>query len=179
MRRISELWLQDQRQLESQFSIPFFNEEHIANSPLAIAERKGDAAAFATVWPGAKRQELAIGMIRFLPDLPMRITEYLIVQTMMWGKENGFESFNLGLAPLADDQVPQDSRIRRELAGLTFRHAQHVYTRHGLRNFKERFEPIWQPKYLASPGRTTTKVVLKNIAELIASGSDKPGRQSD
>jgi len=165
--RISELWLLDGHKREHGFSIPRYDAERIAHLPVGIARQQGNAIGFATIWPGAGYQELAIGLLRHLPDAPLGITEYLITQTMNWGKTRGYRSLNLGLAPILEEQQEQESPLRSQLTKLIFPHAEHVYSRHGLRNFKERFDPVWKPKYLASPGSYTTKRVLEHVAKLI------------
>ncbi len=167
LKRISDLWLQDGNKLEYQFSLPFFDADRIQYVPVGIVAKGNDMHGFATIWTGANHQELSIGLLRYMPDSPQGMTEYLIVQTMLWGKQQGFKFLNLGLAPPPDDQTEQESPLRTQLNRLIFPHAEHVYTRHGLRNFKERFDPIWQPRYLASPGKSMTKSILGDIAKLI------------
>ena len=165
--RISELWLLDGHKREYGFSIPHFDAERIGHLPVGLAKHKGSAIGFATLWTGANQEELSIGLLRYLPDAPDGVTEFLIVQSMLWGKAQGFKTLNLGLAPPPEDQADRESPFRTQLTKLIFPHAEHVFTRHGLRNFKERFDPTWKPKYLASPGKYTTKTVLENVAELI------------
>lgn len=177
LNRISNLWLKDKNIREMQFSIPFFHEDNIANSPVLIVERHGETAGFATLWKSSEDNELSVGLLRTLPDTPPGLTEYLFVHSMLWGRDQGYQWFSLGMAPLADDQAQQESPIRSQLTALTFRHSQHVYTRHGLRNYKERFDPVWRPKYLASPGGYATKIILDRIAELNVSGSIWTGKK--
>ena len=51
-----------------------------------------------------------------------------------------------------------------------FTHGEHFYNFQGLRAFKEKFDPIWEPRYLASPGGSAPLFVLGDIAALIAGG---------
>jgi lysylphosphatidylglycerol synthetase-like protein (DUF2156 family) len=39
-----------------------------------------------------------------------------------------------------------------------------------LRQYKEKFDPEWEPKYLASPGGLALPRILTNIASLISGG---------
>ena len=66
---------------------------------------------------------------------------------------------------------------RRELAPLwskvgafLYRHGEHFYNFQGLREYKEKFEPVWQPRYLASPGGLALPRLLANVASLINGG---------
>jgi lysylphosphatidylglycerol synthetase-like protein (DUF2156 family) len=40
---------------------------------------------------------------------------------------------------------------------LLFRHGEHFYNFQGLRAFKDKFDPIWEPRYLASLGGLATQ----------------------
>ena len=51
-----------------------------------------------------------------------------------------------------------------------FRHGEHFYNFQGLRQYKDKFDPEWEPKYLASPGGLALPRILTNIAALISGG---------
>jgi phosphatidylglycerol lysyltransferase len=53
---------------------------------------------------------------------------------------------------------------------LLFRFGDHFYNFRGLRAFKEKFGPVWEPRYLASPGGLALPFVLTDIATLISGG---------
>ena len=46
------------------------------------------------------------------------------------------------------------------------------YNFKGLRRYKEKFKPVWRPRYLASPGGLALPIVVTNVATVI-SGSIK------
>jgi phosphatidylglycerol lysyltransferase len=45
-----------------------------------------------------------------------------------------------------------------------------VYNFQGLRAYKEKFNPVWQPRYLAYPGGLRLPRVLADVSALIAGG---------
>jgi len=47
------------------------------------------------------------------------------------------------------------------------------YNFQGLRRYKDKFDPVWQPKYLACPGGLVLPRILCNLAALIAGGIKK------
>ena len=44
------------------------------------------------------------------------------------------------------------------------------YNFQGLRSFKDKFDPVWEPRYLASPGGLALAGVLTDVAALISGG---------
>jgi phosphatidylglycerol lysyltransferase len=75
--------------------------------------------------------------------------EYLILKLMTDAKARGFRRFNLGMAPLAAVGATRSARPMERLAHQFFLHGEAWYNYQGLRRFKERFHPTWEPRYLA------------------------------
>ncbi len=48
--------------------------------------------------------------------------------------------------------------------------AKRVYNFQGLRAYKEKFDPVWEPHYLAYPGGLALPRVLADVTALIAGG---------
>ena len=55
---------------------------------------------------------------------------------------------------------------------LVFAHGESFYNFRGLRSFKEKFAPEWEPRYLVSAGGLAPLLVITDVAALI-SGSLK------
>ena len=51
---------------------------------------------------------------------------------------------------------------------LVYRHGNHFYSFEGLRQYKQKFGPVWEPKYLASPGGITLPRILVDLTRLIS-----------
>ena len=77
--------------------------------------------------------------------------DYLFVELMLWGEAEGYRWFNLGMAPLAGLEDRALAPLWNRLGALLFRHGEHFYNFQGLRQYKEKFDPVWEPRYLASP----------------------------
>jgi phosphatidylglycerol lysyltransferase len=61
---------------------------------------------------------------------------------------------------------PDDS-VAPEALRYVYKHADLFYNFRGLHEFKERFNPIWSPRYLVFPGLTSLPVVgltLRNVS---------------
>ena len=51
---------------------------------------------------------------------------------------------------------------------LAYRHGDRFYSAEGLRAYKDKFRPVWRPRYLASPGGITLPRILADLTALIA-----------
>ena len=56
------------------------------------------------------------------------------------------------------------------LAALMYRHGESVYNFQGLRRYKEKFDPSWEPRYLATTSRLALPRVLLDVMTLISGG---------
>ena len=51
-----------------------------------------------------------------------------------------------------------------------FRHGGAFYNFEGLRQYKGKFDPVWQPRYLAYPGGLSLPRILADVTALVAGG---------
>jgi phosphatidylglycerol lysyltransferase len=73
------------------------------------------------------------------------------------------------MAPLAGLLTTPLSSQWHRIGGLIWRHAGPVYNFHGLRSFKNKFRPTWEPRYLATSGAFGPFISMAEVAAL-ASG---------
>jgi phosphatidylglycerol lysyltransferase len=170
LRRISDAWLAAKRTREKRFSLGLFDEDYVRRFPVAIVRGERGIDAFATIWLSGTRQDLTLDLMRYLPDAPRGIMEYIIAKLMFWGREQGYVWFNLGMAPLSGLQSRALAPLWSRLGALAFRHGEHFYNFRGLRQYKEQFGPVWEPRFLAVPGWLSLPRVLSNLAALISGG---------
>jgi phosphatidylglycerol lysyltransferase len=89
---------------------------------------------------------------------------------MLWGKAQGYRWFNLGMAPLAGLDAHRLAPTWHKLGRLIHRYGEDFYNFEGLRQYKEKFQPEWRPRYLAAPGRLALPRVLLDVTTLISGG---------
>ncbi|HSH69923.1 MAG TPA: phosphatidylglycerol lysyltransferase domain-containing protein [Deferrisomatales bacterium] len=58
----------------------------------------------------------------------------------------------------------------RYLGAYLFRHREHFYNVQGLRAYKEKFDPVWEPRYLVTRGGPGVPRALLDVAALIGGG---------
>jgi phosphatidylglycerol lysyltransferase len=169
-KRISDTWLAEKSTREKGFSLGFFDEAYLTRFPVGIVRKDSKVVAFTNIWPGAGKEELSIDLMRYLPEAPKGVMEYLFIQLMLWGKEAGYQWFSLGMAPLSGLEDHALAPLWSRLGAFVFRHGEHFYNLQGLRQYKEKFDPEWESKYLACPGGLSLPRILANIASLISGG---------
>jgi phosphatidylglycerol lysyltransferase len=168
--RISQAWLARKATREKGFSNASFESRYLSNFPLAVVRQEGDIVAFANLWLGTGREELSVDLMRHLPDAPNGTMDFLFSELMLWGRDQGFRWFNVGMTPLAGLESHQAPVLWSRVGAFMYRHAEHFYNFEGLRRYKAKFAPVWIPLYLASPGGIALAPVLVDVIALIAGG---------
>jgi phosphatidylglycerol lysyltransferase len=97
--------------------------------------------------------------------------DYLFIELMLWGKAQGYHWFSLGMTPLAGLEDRALAPLWSRMGAFLFRHGEHFYNFQGLRDYKEKFAPVWQPKYLVSPDGFVLPRILVDLASLISGGA--------
>jgi len=169
LRRISDAWLATHAGGEKSFSLGGFHERYVQEFPLALVRWEGRIIAFATLWPVASRSAFSIDLMRFVPEGPPRIMDFLFVELIRWGQEEGYAAFDFGMAPLSglDDRplAPTLSRVGR----LIYDRGEEIYNFQGVRHYKAKYDPIWQPRFVAAPRKWAIPRLMAD-AGLLASG---------
>jgi phosphatidylglycerol lysyltransferase len=169
LRSISDQWLAAKHAAEKGFSVGFFDPNYLARFPAAVVRRHGRIVAFANLWQSGG-EEISVDLMRYAADAPEGVMEFLFLQAMLWGQARGFAWFNLGMAPLSGIEGQRLGPLWNRVAALAYRHGEHFYNFQGLRQYKQKFDPVWRPKFLASPGGLALPVVLGNLMTLVSGG---------
>ena len=167
---VSTEWLGSKQTREKGFSLGFFDPAYLARLPVAVVRRGGAVVGFANVLPGAEREELSVDLMRFAADAPRGTMDLLFVELMQWGRAEGYRWFDLGMAPLAGLEPRPLAPLWNRVGAAVFRLGEHFYNFQGLREYKDKFQPVWEPRYLAGPGGLALPRVLTHIATLVGGG---------
>ena len=170
LQRISDEWLESKHTREKRFSVGAVDRSYLSRLPIAAVMREGRPVAFANVWLGGGKEELSIDLMRQANDAPPGVMDYLFAELMLWGQREGFAWFSLGMAPLSGLESHRFATVWNRAGALLFRFGEHFYNFQGLRAFKEKFDPVWEPRYLAAPGGIALPFILTDIAALISGG---------
>ncbi len=148
-REVSDAWLAGRHGREMQFSLGYFSADYLRRFPLAVArDSAGQMVGFMNVLGLRRGAEATFDLLRYRPGAVENVMEYLLVRTCEWGARQGCSEFNLGLAPMARIGAHRRSAVAERLSALLFRHGERAYHYQGLRAFKDKFHPVWRPRFL-------------------------------
>jgi len=170
MRLISDRWLENKRGKEKRFSIGYFDERYLSLAPVAVVKKDDRILAFANLWELENKKELSIDLMRYDPDAPAGVMEYLTVNLMLWGKSQGYQYFNLGMAPLSGMEQHPLAPLWQKIGNVIFQYSNEFYNFEGLYKYKNKFDPDWQPRYIAVPGGLQLAPTLLAVTSLISGG---------
>jgi len=147
---ISDEWLEGRKEMG--FSLGQFDKSYLKHSQIAIIKHveTSEIIAFASIMPSYdKNKSASIDLMRFKKEVPNNTMSFLILNLLINYKENGYKIFNLGMAPLSNVGKTQKAHFTEKAANLFMRHGNHFYSFEGLRNYKNKFDPHWEARYLA------------------------------
>jgi phosphatidylglycerol lysyltransferase len=166
---ISDLWLTLQGGREKGFSLGRFDPANLRSEPIAIVRHGDVVVAFADIWTGG-REEASVDLMRHLPDAPHGVMEFLFVELILWARSEGFQWFNLGMAPLSGLAQHPLAPMWHKIGDQIARRGGRFYGFTGLRAFKAKFDPVWTPRYLAAPP-TALAAAMLDATRLVARAS--------
>jgi phosphatidylglycerol lysyltransferase len=170
LKHISDAWLKEKNTREKGFSLGCFDEDYLKHFPAGIIRKDASIIAFANIWQGAGKTEFSIDLMRYRPEAPGGVMDYLFIELMLWGRQAGYRWLNLGMAPLSGLEDHGLAPLWSRLGAFIFRHGEHFYNLRGLRLYKDKFHPVWKAKYLACPAGRSLPRILANVTSLISGG---------
>jgi len=167
---VSTDWREEKAGGEKGFSLGFFDREYLIRFPVAVVEREGRIQAFANIWLGPKKHELSVDLMRYDEQAPKGVMEALFAHLMKWGKEEGYHWFALGMAPMSGSERSPVAPLRARAGNFLYEHGGFLFNFRGLRAYKEKFNPVWEPHYLVYPGALKLPGIVADVSALVAGG---------
>ncbi|HEX7760477.1 MAG TPA: GNAT family N-acetyltransferase [Caulobacteraceae bacterium] len=167
---ISDQWLGHHAGGEKSFSMGGFTPAYVAEFPVAVVRSEGRIVAFATLWLAHKRASFSMDLMRYSDDAPKNVMDFLFVELLQWGREQGFEAFEFGMAPLAGLEDRPLAPIMSRVGNLLFERGEEIYNFRGVRRYKDKYDPVWQPRYLAAPHKWAIPILLADVGLLSSGG---------
>ncbi len=173
LRKVSDAWLAEKQAGEKRFSLGYFDEGYLSRFDCAVVRCGGAIVAFANLWRAGINTELSVDLMRYGEGAPKGVIDFLLVESMLWGRAQKYQWFSLGMAPLSGLEEHALAPTWHKLGRMVQRYGETFYHFEGLRKYKEKFLPVWRPRYLATAGKFGVAGALLDVTSLISGGVSK------
>jgi phosphatidylglycerol lysyltransferase len=149
------------------FSLGWFDEEYLQTTDVfTVCDPAGKVIAFANLVEADHKRELAVDLMRHQAEMPSGAMDFLFSRLILEAQAGGYQRFNLGLSGLAGvGEHASDPAIERALHYI-YTHVHTAYNFKGLHSFKQKFSPIWAPRYLVYPDLASLPLIAAAINEV-------------
>jgi len=148
LRAVSDAWLAEGRRRERTFTLGQFDESMLQDCPIMLVRAPDETiVAFANIIPSYNLPDGNFDMLRYGSE-PKAAADLLYVSLIQYFGERGFDGVDLGLAPFSGVAASAPRSPAERAMNLLYRRGSFLFRYAGLREFKEKFRPRWEPRYL-------------------------------
>jgi Uncharacterized conserved protein len=167
---IEKEWEKNSNYIQRNFIPGKYDEKYMKNMNFGVIKKDGNICAFSVLASSKSGYEASSGVVRHI-NCNDGVFEYLIFKNMLWAKQNGYKWFDLGLSYIPD--TGSDSEVIKRFAKM-FMFAEYFgYDLSRLKEFKNKFCPVWHNKYVAVHPDKYIVMFLKNFTALITPPKEK------
>ena len=149
MAEVSRDWLTIPGRRERGFSLGYFDPDYLRSTPvLAVTGAQGGMLGFANLIPSYRKGEATADLMRRRHDAPNGIMDYVFVKLLLYSREQGFQRFNMGMAPMAGFQLNEEPGPEERAVHAFFQRLNFLFSFKGLRAYKAKFATGWEPRYV-------------------------------
>jgi len=177
LKRVSDVWLSHHAGGDKAFSMGGFEPRYVAEFPCAVVRVNGAIVAFATIWTTPDHSSFSMDLMRYADEAPKNVMDYLFVELLTWGRAQGYVAFEFGMAPLAGLEDRPLAPIMSRVGNLLFERGEELYNFRGVRRYKDKYDPVWQPRYVAAPRKWTIPILLADVGLMSSGGVTGLGRR--
>ncbi len=167
---VSNEWLSLPGRRERSFSLGVFDRQTLKEDNIFfVRDKDGAMVAFVNQVRSYAEKEASIDLMRHRHEVPNGTMDYLFVKLLLEFHNEGFKKFNLGLAALSGVGDNPESNLYEKACKQIYEHMNRFFSYKGLRNYKNKFEPDWQSRYLVyeggTPGLLKTALAILEVGE--------------
>ena len=149
LKAVSDEWLKIPGRRERTFTLGQFDTRYLRHTPIfAALDKDGKVLAFINLISTRNQKEISGDLIRRRTQAPNGTMDYLLAKLFLRLKEKGYERFNLGMAPMAGFHEREEATAEERAIHSFFQQLNFLFSFRGLRYYKAKFHPIWEPRYL-------------------------------
>jgi phosphatidylglycerol lysyltransferase len=172
--KINEEWEENTNYLKRNFMPGKYDESYMKDMDFGILEKASKIYAFSVITKTKNKCELSSEIVRYI-KCDYDVFAYIVFKNILWAKESEYYWFNLGFAyfPSVNNGGGAISHFAK-----MFMFAEHFdYNPVLLREFKNKFYPVWCNKYIAvHPGKYIV-TFIKNFTLLVSPLRTVGGKQ--
>jgi phosphatidylglycerol lysyltransferase len=153
MRQLTEIsreWLERKHAREMTFDMGAFSEEVVRHHGIGVAiDASGNAIAFATWRSFAGGSGRTLDLMRTQQN-GRNVMDFVLVESIRHFQSQGIDDISLGNAPLANAvDVPAKLQTEDKAVQFLFKNLNSIYGYKQLFDFKRKYRPQWQGRYVA------------------------------
>ncbi len=151
--RVSREWLTLPHHRELGFLQGTFSRRYLGETIVSgVRSSTGQLVAWVNEVPSFRPGEATFDMMRHLPGVHWGIMDYLFMNMMVAQADEGHRTINMGLAPLAGVGERAQATLLERAVHQIYEHIGGVVSVKGLRQYKVKFEPSWEERFIAYQG---------------------------
>ena len=147
---ISEQWLTQKGMAEMGFTMGRFDPATLARQKLFVAQNGVRVLGFVT-WRTFAEGGRALDLMRYAAGAPKGLMDFLIARSLLHFQKEGLQFASLSNAPLANVSSEDELSLLDRGVKLLFENVRGIYEYKSLFQFKKKFNPVWEGRYLAFP----------------------------
>lgn len=152
-KEVSDEWLALAGRREHGFAMGWFDRAYVSEMPLDVTrDSAGSLIAFVNEVPDYRQGEAELDLMRHRVKAPNSAMEYLLARVIFDLNARGYTRLSLGLVPFAGVGNHAGANLEERLMHLLFERGNRFFSFKGLYRFKNRFEPVWEERFLVYQG---------------------------
>jgi phosphatidylglycerol lysyltransferase len=153
MEEVSNIWISSPGRHEVNFIEGAFERNYLATTPVyVLRDSTGRPIAFINEITSNRPGEANYDLARHLPEMPYGAMDYTFTELMLALKQQGYRSFDFGMAPMAGIGESSGAPIAERAVKQLFERVRLFASYKGLRDYKIKFEPNWEDRFVAYQG---------------------------
>ena len=165
LREVSDEWSASGGHRERTFTLGQFDADQLRATPvLAVVDAEDRVQAFLNLLPRYQGPELTFDLMRRRPDAVNGVMEQLYVAVLERAAREGATGVDLGLAPFSG--LAGQPGVPARVMQLLYDRGGALLNYAGLRTFKDKWAPRWEPRYLVTTGDAALARVAVAVARL-------------
>jgi phosphatidylglycerol lysyltransferase len=147
LKSVSDEWLSFNKHHEIVFSQGMFVWEEIKQQTVIVVENTEEkVVAFLNIIPDYAKAEGTYDLMRKTNDAPSGIMDFILIELFNHLKSQHYRYVNLGFAPMSG--MNDAHTFKEKSMKFAYERIRSFSHYKGLREFKEKFDPVWCNKYL-------------------------------